>query len=104
MDPVTIQTLVTLGSFLVLGTVYIVNGRIGAKVLGARLEGIDKTMGEFKEELKKMQDVLVAQALQGARIQTLDERTLATGLRLDKVGNSVGKILMHLAIKEDSAS
>jgi hypothetical protein len=84
MDPVTIQTIVTIGSFLVLGTVYIVNGRGAAKILATRLESIDDTMKDFKAELKELQAVVVAQALQSGRIQLLDERTLAQGKRIDE--------------------
>ena len=96
MDPQTIQTLVTVGSFLVLGTVYVVNGRAAAKILSTRLEMIDATMEDFKAEIKKLTQVIVEQALQGARIQTLDERTLAQGQRVDDISKTVREILVGL--------
>jgi hypothetical protein len=101
MDAQWIQTLATIGSFLVLGTVYIVNGRNAAKILAERLKGIDQTMGDFKDELKKMQDVIVAQALQSGRIQLLDERTLAHGKRVDELAKGMNKVMFKLAIKEE---
>ena len=98
MDPQWVQTLVTIASFLVLGTVYIVNGRNAAKMLGARLEVIDGTMEDFKKEIKKLTDVIIAQALQGQRIQTLDERTLAQGKRIDGLSKNVMLILLKMKV------
>jgi hypothetical protein len=95
MDPQTIQTLVTVGSFLVLGTVYVVNGRAAAKILGTRLEMIDGTMEDFKLEIKKLTQVIIEQALQGARLQTLDERTLAQGQRVDDMAKTLRDMLVE---------
>jgi len=86
MDAATIQTLVTIGSFLVMGTAYIVNGRMGVKALSGRLDSLDKAIGDFKEEIKKLQEVIVAQALHGARIQTIDDRSLEQGKRMNEMG------------------
>ena len=94
MDPTTVQTLVTVGSFLVLGTVYVVNGRTAAKILSTKLEMIDGTMEDFKLEIKKLTQVIVEQALQGGRLQVLDERTLAQGQRVDEIAKSLRDILM----------
>ena len=91
----------TMLSFVAMGAVYVTNSRMAAKVLGERLKGIDTTMIEFKDDLKKLQEVLVAVAVQGARIQTIDDRALATGKRVDYMSHTVGKILLHLAINPD---
>jgi len=85
MDPAWVQTLVTVGSFLVLGTVYIVNGRNAAKLLGARLEFVDASLEDFKKEIGKLTEVLVAQAVQGKRVDNVEERIMAQGKRLDEV-------------------
>src|SRR5271170_4291971 len=82
MDPVLVQTLVTIGSFLILGTVYIVNGRTIANVLEVRLQMIDEQMEDFKSEIKKLSEVIIAQALQASRMEILDERLVALAQRV----------------------
>ena len=98
MDPQWVQTLVTIASFLVLGTVYIVNGRNAAKLLGTRLEVIDGTMEDFKKEISKLTEVIVAQAIQASRIQVIDERGLAQGRRLDGLSKNVMLILLKMKV------
>ena len=91
----------TMLSFVAMGAIYVTNSRNAARILGERLKGIDSTMIEFKDDLKKLQDVMIAQAIQGARMQTIDDRALATGKRVDSMAHTVGKILLHLAINPD---
>ena len=84
-DPAWIQIFVTIGSFLVFGTVYIVNGRNAAKILAARLETVDASIIDFKHEISKLTDVLVAQAVQGKRQDNAEERIMAQGKRIDEM-------------------
>ena len=84
-DPAWIQIFVTVGSFLVFGTVYIVNGRNAAKILATRLEVVDASLMDFKHEISKLTDVLIAQAIQGKRQDNAEERIMAQGKRIDEV-------------------
>ena len=104
MDPVTLQTLVTLGSFLVLGTVYIVNGKLTSRALATRLDIIDQSndrrfadieneLKDFKGEMKRLSDVLIKLTEQEGRMNLLDDRMLAQGKRLDSMSQTIKDVL-----------
>lgn len=87
---ISLGNLLTMGSFLVFVTVYVVNSRGAAKVLAARLQNVDSAMGEFKAELKKLGEVLIGQAQQDGRINLLEQRLLQEGNRVDDLGKNLG--------------
>ena len=84
MDPTTVQTLVIVASYLVIATAYIVASRSSGKIVAMRLEMIDGTMEDFKKEISKLADVLIAQAIQGKRMDNMEERIMSQGKRLDE--------------------
>lgn len=88
-DGVALKDWLTMGGFVVMITTYIVNSRNAAKVLGGRLEMIDATMEDFKNEMKELQKVIIAQALQDQRLNTMDQRLVQEGRRVDRVENKV---------------
>ena len=96
-DAATITNLLTGASFLVFITVYIVNSRGAARMLGERLRGMDHTITNFAIELKKLQDVVTAQAVQSTRIDNLSQTLLETGKRVDGSSANVQRMLMKLA-------
>lgn len=100
MDSTTIQTLVTLGSFLVLGTIYIVNGRIAGKVLGTKLEMIDGTIEDFKIEMKKLTEIVIGQALQDERIKNIETREILEGKRIDTLEARLNRYLDKIAFTQ----
>lgn len=86
---INLGSVLTMGMFIVAMTAYVVNGRSAAKVLGARLSGIDGQMQEFKEEIKKLTEVLIAQALMVGRVERAEDRQIAEGKRLDALQKEV---------------
>ena len=70
---VNLGSLLTIASFLVIVTIYIVSGRTGTKVLDTRLEMIDAQMEDFKLEMKKLADVIITQVTQSGRMDRIDE-------------------------------
>ena len=82
---ISLGSILTIGSFVVVVTVYIVTGRTATKVLDARLELIDAQMEDFKTEMKKLTDILINQATQSGRIDRVEDRQLAEGKRLDEL-------------------
>lgn len=92
LDQHMIANLLTLGGFVVLVTVYVVNAKNSAKLLGGRLEIIDETLDAFKAEMKKLQEVVLNQALQSERLNQMDQRMLAQGRRLDRMEGTVWRM------------
>lgn len=74
----------TVASMIVLITMYIVNTRTQSKVLDTRLSMIDASMEDFRNEMKEMQNIVSIQAVQDVRLNSMDERILAEGKRLDR--------------------
>jgi hypothetical protein len=89
----TISTgnLLTLAGFVVFITMYVVNVRNASSLIGVRLQSIDSIVGELRMEVKKLQDVTIAQALQDQRVSIMEERELATGKRLDELKRDVDR-------------
>jgi hypothetical protein len=87
---ISLGNLLTIASFLVFVTVYVVNSRGAAKILSSRLGTVDSTMIEFKLELKKLSEVLIGQAQQDGRINLLEQRLMQEGKRLDTISESLG--------------
>lgn len=92
---ISLGNLLTIGGLIVFVTMYIVNIRAAAKLIGVRLTAIDVAMTDFKSELKKLQEVIVTQALQSQRIDMIDERNLATGKRVDELQKVVEDLRRH---------
>jgi hypothetical protein len=94
---VSLGNLLTIASFLVFVTVYMVNSRGAAKILAARLETVDANMEDFKIELKKMGDILIGQAQQDGRmnlieqhVTMIDQRIMQEGQRVDALSENLG--------------
>ena len=87
---ISLGNLLTIGGFIVFLTIYSVNSRGAAKVLGTRLESVDETIEDFKTELKKLTEVLIGQAQQDGRINLLEQRLMQEGKRLDDIGDDLG--------------
>ena len=88
----------TIIGFAVMATIYVVNSKIGNKVLAGKLEVIDATMESFQLEIKKLNEVLVTQAVQTSHIGMLEQRLLQEGRRLDMMSRSINQILFKLAM------
>ena len=88
----------TIIGFAVMATIYIVNSRSSNKVLASRLEVIDDRMESFQQEMKKLNDILVTQAVQNSRISLIEERILQEGKRIDGIGTSLRDILLRMAL------
>lgn len=86
---ILIKDWLTIGGFVVMITAYMVNARNASKVLGGRLEMIDATLEDFKNEMKELQKVIIAQAIQDQRLNTMDQRLVQEGKRVDRVENKV---------------
>ena len=89
VDPVIVQTLVTVASFLILGTVYVVNGRTNTKVLDYKFMVVEAQMEDFKSEMKNLAKVVTQQALDSKRQDFLQETQMAQGKRLDELEKRV---------------
>lgn len=84
-----IDPAVNLGNLLTIGVVVV--GAAGfiwalkgdARVLAQRLSSQDDVLREMKDEVKKIGEVLITLATQNVRLQTIEERQLAQGKRLD---------------------
>ena len=87
---ISLGNLMTMGSFLVFVTIYVVNSRGAAKILAARLEIMDANVDEFKLEIKKLGEILIGQALQDGRINLLEQRLMQDGNRMDALSNDLG--------------
>ena len=89
---VNLGSLLTIASFLVIVTIYIVSGRTGTKVLDTRLEMIDAQMEDFKLEMKKLADVIITQVTQSGRMDRIEDRQLAEGRRVDEIARRMNLI------------
>jgi hypothetical protein len=83
--------LLTIASFIVFVTVYVVNSRGAAKILAVRLSTVDANMEDFKLEIKKLGEILISQVKQDGRLNLLEQRLMQEGLRLDALGRNVGE-------------
>ena len=89
---VNLGSILTIASFLVIVTIYIVSGRTGTKVLDTRLEMIDAQMEDFKLEMKKLADVIITQVTQSGRMDRIEDRQLAEGRRVDEIARRMNII------------
>lgn len=88
---ISLGNLLTIGSFLVFVTIYIVNSRGAAKILGARLEIVDASMEDFRKELKEFSKILISQERQDGRIDLLGQQFSQQGQRVDELSRSLGE-------------
>lgn len=88
---ISLGNLLTIGSFLVFVTIYVVNSRGAAKILGARLEVVDASMEDFRKELKEFSKVLISQVQQDGQIQLLAQQFVQQGQRVDELSRSLGE-------------
>ena len=86
---ISLGNLLTVGSFLVFATMYVVNLRSAAKLLAAKLQIIDNALGAFKEEMKRLTEVIVEQARMDGRINMTEQRLLQEGKRIDEMAASL---------------
>lgn len=84
--------------FAATAAVYVTAGRIGNKIVEGKLEIIDATIEDFKEEIRKLNEVIVTQAVQTSRIGIMEERLLQEGRRMDSMARAINRILFKLAI------
>lgn len=82
---VSVDTLLTIATIIVGVTLYISNQRATAAIFDVRLQQIDASMEDFRQEIKKLGDIVVTQALQTERLNHMEERGVATGKRLDEL-------------------
>lgn len=87
---VSLGNLLQIGAFVVFITIYIVNSRGAAKILGTRLEIVDASMEDFRKELKEFSKVLIGQAQQDGEIQSLRQQFVQQGQRVDELSRSLG--------------
>ena len=90
-NTISLGNLLTIGSFLVFVTIYVVNSRGAAKILGARLEIVDASMEDFRKELKEFSKVLISQVQQDGQIQLLAQQFVQQGQRVDELSRSLGE-------------
>lgn len=88
----------TIIGFVVMATIYIVNSRVGNKILTGKLEVIDASIEGFQKEMAKLNEVLVTQAVQNSHIGMLEQRLLQEGRRLDRISASITTILFKLSL------
>lgn len=88
---ISLGNLLTIGSFLVFITIYVVNSRGAAKILGTRLEIVDASMEDFRKELKEFSKVLISQVQQDGQIQLLAQQFVQQGQRVDELSRSLGE-------------
>ena len=88
---VSLGNLLTIGGFMVFITIYIVNSRGAAKILGPRLEVVDASMEDFRKELKEFSKVLISQVQQDGQIQLLAQQFVQQGQRVDEISRSLGE-------------
>lgn len=77
--------LLTIASFIVIVTVYVVNARNAAKILGTRLSSIDTMLSSVQDEIKTLQRVVTEQAVQSVRMQGMEDRITQMSKRHDDV-------------------
>ena len=95
-DPtISLGSLLTIGSFLVIVVVYVMNGKADTKVLDNRMLSVEAQMEDIKIELKKLAEILVKQALHENRIANVETRMLMEGQRVDSMENTFRKFLMN---------
>lgn len=82
----------TILGFVVGVTVYIVGTRFQSRIIGGKLEMMDATIEDLKEEVKVMQKIVVTQAQQTEQIINMDQRLILEGRRVDRIEAIVFKI------------
>jgi septal ring factor EnvC (AmiA/AmiB activator) len=90
MDHSWLQLFITVGAM-----VFLSGATIAA--LKVQAEGTTRRLAEIEEEMKKMQQVLINQATQAVRLDTMDQRLSSQGARLDAALESHNKGLQSMA-------
>ena len=88
---ISLGNLLTIGSFCVFVTVYVVNSRGAAKVLATKLQMVDTSIGEFKQEMKQLSVVIIEQTRQEGSIALIRQQMLQEGKRLDDLARNIGE-------------
>lgn len=96
---ISLGNLLTIASFIVIVTAYVVISRGVGKLLALRLETVDATLEDFKLEMKKLADIIIEQTRQEGRINLIEQRLMQEGQRLDDFGRNLGDF-KNLMIKE----
>src|ERR1700680_321831 len=96
---VSLGNLLTICSFVVFATVYVVNARGAAKVLAGRLEMVDATLEDFKQEMKRLSEIIAEQIRQDGRLNLVEQRLMQEGKRLDELGSNLGEF-KNIMLKE----
>ena len=85
--------------FVATAATLVATARSGNKILANKLEVVDGTVEDLKEEIKSLSKVIVTQAEQGAQITFLQQQILNLTKRLDQQGLAINNILFERGIK-----
>lgn len=82
---ISIDTLLTIGGFIVAITIYVTNMRSTSAMFALRLKQVDDSITAMQTEIKRLNEVIINQALQHERLNNMEQRGIAQGKRLDDV-------------------
>lgn len=81
---ISLGNILTIIAFFVGGLAFVYSLKADTKIHDARFDMFAEQLTDLKEEIKKLNEVLVQLALQGGRIASVEERLLSQGRRLDE--------------------
>jgi hypothetical protein len=82
---ISLGNILTVLAFLLGGVAFAYSIKSDTKIIDIKYTMIAAQIDDFKEEVKKLAEVVTQQALQTKRMDYLEDRQSAQGLRLDEV-------------------
>jgi hypothetical protein len=80
---ISLGNILTISAFFAGIVIFIQNLKTDSRVRDSRFDTMVEQMREMKDELKKLAEVVINQAIQDSRITTVEERLTLTGKRVD---------------------
>jgi hypothetical protein len=82
---ISLGNLLTVGAFIIGGIAFAYSIKSDTKIFQMRFSMIDTQMEDFKDEIKKLVEIVIEQTRQSGRIDRVEERQLQEGKRVDRL-------------------
>jgi len=90
---ISLGNILTVVAFLLGGIAFAYSVKSDTKILEVRFTMIDAQIEDFKEEIKKLAEIVVEQTRQSGRIDRVEDRQLQEGKRVDDLVMRLNKLI-----------